>query len=196
MHSKSASLSEPSSFCTMGETFYLYPLAWWHCIGIKKHVLCNSSDNIILTKDIPKTLPKPSFRITFICYSWALWWISMTLFSSYCDLRAARTWLPCLSIIPCFVWPFLLERKILPHSIIQSSWSAVQGSSSDVFLNAPSSLRCGRRAILLKMPGWSSYICHCCRNERAYNTWSRTSNQSNKIVGDIVFLIPCFLNFL
>ena len=49
-------------------TFYLYSLAWWHCIGIKKHVLCNSSDNIILSKDIPKTPPNPSFRITFTCY--------------------------------------------------------------------------------------------------------------------------------
>ena len=64
--------------CTMGETFYLYSLVWWHCTGIKKHVLCNSSDNIILSKDIPKTPPKPSFRFTLTCYSWALWWISMT----------------------------------------------------------------------------------------------------------------------
>ena len=78
MHSRSASLSEPSSICTMGETFYLYSLVWWHCTGIKKHVLCNSSDNIILSKDIPKTPPKPSFRFTLTCYSWALWWISMT----------------------------------------------------------------------------------------------------------------------
>jgi len=85
-----ASLSEPSSICTMDETFYLYSLAWWHCIGIKKHVLCNSSDNIILSKDIPKTPPKVSFRITLTCYSWALWWISMTfaflvLRSSCCE---------------------------------------------------------------------------------------------------------------
>ena len=68
----------PSSICTMGEPFYLYSLVWWHCTGIKKHVLCNSSDNIILSKDIPKTPPKPSFRFTLTCYSWALWWISMT----------------------------------------------------------------------------------------------------------------------
>ena len=88
MHSKSASLSEPSSICTMGETFYLYSLAGWHCIGIKKHVLCNSSDNIILSKDIPKTPPKPSFRITLTCYSWALWWISMTF--AFLVLRSPR----------------------------------------------------------------------------------------------------------
>ena len=67
----------PSSICTMGEPFYLYSLVWWHCTGIKKHVLCNSSDNIILSKDIPKTPPKPFFRFTLTCYSWALWWISM-----------------------------------------------------------------------------------------------------------------------
>ena len=68
----------PSSICTMGEPFYLYSLVWWHCTGIKKHVLCNSSDNIILSKDIPKTPPKPFFLFTLTCYSWALWWISMT----------------------------------------------------------------------------------------------------------------------
>ena len=61
-----------------GWNILFYSLAWWLCNGIKKHVLCNSSDNIILSKDIPKTPPKVSFRITLTCYSWALWWISMT----------------------------------------------------------------------------------------------------------------------
>ena len=95
-----------------------------------------------------------------------------------------------------FFYLFFLDLKIVHGVLVQSSWSAVQESSSDVFLNAPSSLRGGRQAILLKMPGWSSYLCHCYWNERAYNTRSWTSYQSNKIVGDIIFLIPCFLKFL
>ena len=118
--------------CTMGETFYLYSLIWWHCTGIKKHVLCNSSDNIIQSKDIPKTPPKPSFCFTLTCYSWALWWISMTLLFSCCGLCAARAWLPCLRIIPCFVWPFLLEQKILHYSIIYSTRRVSQELSPDV----------------------------------------------------------------
>ena len=135
MHSKSASLSAPSSICTMGETIYLYSLPWWHCIGIKKHVLCNSSDNIILNKDIPKTPPQ-----TILSYYPQLLFMSLVMnLHGICFPRVARTWLPCLSLVHCFVWPFLLERKILHHSIIHSSWRAVQESSSGVCLRASSS---------------------------------------------------------
>jgi len=128
MHSKSASLSEPSSICTMGETFYLYSLAWWHCIGIKKHVLCNSSDNIILSKDIPKTPPKPSFRITLTCYSWTLWWISMTF--AFLVLRSPR----CEDLITlsqhhsllCLTFFFLNEKSYITQLSIVTcckNWS-------------------------------------------------------------------------
>ena len=114
----------PSSICTMGEPFYLYSLVWWHCTGIKKHVLCNSSDNIILSKDIPKTPPKPFFRLPSLVNHEPCDESQWHLLSSCCDLCAARVWLPCLSIIPCFVWPFLLEQKILHHSIIYSTWKS------------------------------------------------------------------------
>ena len=63
-------------------------------------------------------------------------------------------------------------------------------------LKASSSSRGGEQETLFNSPRWSSYLSHCSWNERTYNTWNRTSHQSDKIVGDMMFLIPCFLNFL
>jgi len=49
-----------------------YFLVWWHCIGINKHELQlaarNSSDNKILSKDVPKSPPKPFFCVILTCH--------------------------------------------------------------------------------------------------------------------------------
>jgi len=171
----SASLSEPSSICTMDETFYLYSLAWWHCIGIKKHVLCNSSDNIILSKDIPKTPPKPSFRITLNCYSWTLWWISMTF--AFLVLRSPR----CEDLITlsqhhsllCLTFFFLNEKSYITQLSIVTcckNWSPgvffseekqlIRSHSSTVNLYRSHTLPC--RWIISSLPIFFSHNAHLC----------------------------------
>jgi len=87
------------------------------------------------------------------------------LFSSCCDLSSMRTWSPCLIIILCFVWSFLLDRKTLHHSVIQSSWRAVQESSSGVCLKAslsfwcvPSYLQVEAPSSLIENPGFKMCV--------------------------------------
>ena len=56
--------------------------------------------------------------------------------------------------------------------------------------------RGGRQGTPFNLPRCSSNLCHYRWNKRASNAQSWTSYQSDKIIGDIVFPIPCFLNFL
>ena len=56
--------------------------------------------------------------------------------------------------------------------------------------------RGGRQGTPFNLPRCLSNLCHYHWNKRASNAQSWTSYQSDKIVGDIVFPIPCFLNFL
>ena len=118
------------------------------------------------------------------------------LFSSCCDLSFVRTWLPCLIIIPCSVYLFHLDQKTLHDSIIRPSLRAVSESSLGAFLKASSSSRGGRQATLLNLQMAQSYLCQRCWNERAYNTWSRTSYQLDNNQERYVFLNQplCSLN--
>ena len=142
MHLKSASLSWLSSMCTMSWNLLSLSLGVVIFLYHKNHVLWKKKS---WARMFQKLLLNHSSILCLFAIDKPCDESHRHLFSSCCDLSFVRTWLPCLIIIPCSVYLFLLDLKTLHDSIIRPGLRAMSESSLGACLKASLSSRGGEQ---------------------------------------------------